>query len=75
MTPEVQARKNATDQWAEEFAAHTRDTPLKAKKDKALAVIALDPSIRHYLAEHDPMALKQVQEALNGLSYCDYLRK
>jgi hypothetical protein len=30
----------------------------------ALAVIVLTDHIRDYLAEHDPMALEQIQEAL-----------
>lgn len=71
----VRARQDAADSWAEAFTAATRGKPLTGKKDKALGVIALDQSIRHYLTEHDPMALRQVQQALNGKDYTEYLKR
>jgi hypothetical protein len=36
------------------------------KKDKALGVIALNPKIRAWLEKNDPMALRQVLEALKA---------
>lgn len=38
----------------------------KSKEQKALAVICFDRQISAWLAEHDPMALKQCQDALIG---------
>lgn len=69
----IRNRQDAAKEWAEAFAEVTRQTPVTGKNRKALAVICLTDGTRNYLAEHDPMALKQCQEALNGKSYVEYL--
>lgn len=68
----VKRRKDAADKWAEDFFA-ARSGGVTGTQRKALAVITGTAGIRDYLAEFDPMALKQAQEALNGKSYIDYL--
>jgi hypothetical protein len=75
---EIRRRQRAAEAWAWEFNQPARefngvnaalDTPSK----KALGVYVLTGHIRDYLAEHDPMALRQAQETLNGKSYIDFL--
>lgn len=68
-------RQVAANKWAVEFAESRQNKPpSKDPKTRALAVVVLTDTTRDWLAEHDPMALKQAQEALNGKSYCDYLK-
>jgi hypothetical protein len=69
----VEARKQAARQWLEAFAEKMRngDQPT-AKTDRALVVIVLDHRTSDWLAEHDPQALKQAQEALSGESWAKY---
>ena len=73
--PEAQAsidkRKAAADKWAAWYF------PMKSKSEplRALLVITGTQHIRDYLAEHDPMALKQCQEALSASSYIDFLER
>jgi hypothetical protein len=76
---QTQANIDASDKWAEQYADYWRIWSVKTKnvpKEKsALHVMMLTDHISHYLAEHDPMALRQGQEALNGKSFFDFLEK
>jgi hypothetical protein len=59
----IQLRKDAARHWINNFVAS--DFVCVSKEQKALAVIVLDSRISNWLAEHDPQALKQAQEALS----------
>lgn len=74
----IAKRKAAAAKWAEDFNAPARqyrgkNAALRSKPKKALGVIVLTESVRDYLAEHDPMALMQAQQALNEKDYTNYL--
>lgn len=62
------ARKIAAKKWAMGYKGGA-----KGRIQKALAVVVLDPAIYSFLAEHDPMALRQAQQALSGTDYTQYL--
>lgn len=66
-------RKDAAIMWAAKFSEKSQK--VRGSQKRALAVIALDKDIFLWLAENQPMALRQAQEALDGTSYCDYLPK
>jgi hypothetical protein len=67
----IDKRKAAADKWAEWYF------PMKSQNGyiKALLVILGTKTTRDYLAEHDPMALKQCQEAVSGKSYIDFMER
>lgn len=65
----VKARQEAADKWADwYFPMTSRNEPMKA-----LLVILGTKTTRDYLAERDPMALKQCQQAVSGQSYINFL--
>ena len=66
----IEARKLAAERWAESFADEWRikNKSTLPKTTAALAVIVLTDATRAYLAEYDPMALKQAQDALEWVA-------
>lgn len=59
---DIEARKSTAKRWINDFVLS--DFVCVSKEQKALAVICLDHRISDWLAEHDPLALKQCQDAL-----------
>lgn len=64
-----EARIEASLTWAARF----KGVKFQGKLKKALAVIALDVEVVKFLATNDPSALCQVQQALAGDDYTQYL--
>jgi len=62
----IAARKAAARKWMEKYKATIEATTVGVER-RALGVIVMDPKISDWLAEHDPKALKQCQEALTGV--------
>jgi hypothetical protein len=71
-TMTIPRRQDAAHKWAANYAEKNRNHQEQDETKRALAVIALDVRIYNWLAEHDPMALKQCQEALDGTSWENY---
>jgi len=70
----IEDRQEAAKRWAEEYAKDHPAGMAKDAKGKALLVLLLDPNIYTWLAEHEPTATRQAQEAMTpNRSYCDYL--
>ena len=71
---DIERRQLAAHRWLEVYAGKTRNGPPghSTAAERALAVIVLTHKTGDYLAEHDPQALKQAQEALDGTSWMDY---
>lgn len=69
----IKKRQDAARKWIEAFRLKRETKPVKGKVNKALAVLVLTFQTSDWLAENDPFALRQAQEALDGSSYCDYL--
>lgn len=64
-------RQVASQKWAEDLIREKKPS----KMTKALMVFVLTHDTTNWLAENDPQALRQAQEALNGKSYIDYLER
>lgn len=63
------ARQQQAKKW------QTEHSSLELSDDKifnALLVLLLDPRHSKYLAEHDPLALKQAQKAISDKCWEDY---
>jgi hypothetical protein len=69
--------KEASRKWFAWRADLARTNPKIAEdmtqEQKALNVIVLTHETSEYLAEHDPQALKQCQEAISGCSWQNFL--
>jgi hypothetical protein len=70
----IKCRQLAARRWLEYYAEKTRGgNPQEAgAAQRALAVIVLTHKTSDYLADHDPQALKQAQQALDGNSWEDW---
>lgn len=55
-----------------EFFATNLDADQGSKERRALVAMVLTPAVRDWLAENDPAALRQAQQALNGRDYTEY---
>ena len=62
-------RKQAADKWAIRASKKIYGGTTK----RALAVLLFDQNTRHWLAVHQPMSLKQAQQALDGHDYVEWL--
>lgn len=69
----IEARKLASQKWREQYHDQIKNNRPSGKVESALLVIVLDENISNYLAEFDPQALRQAQEALNGKSWADFV--
>ena len=71
-------RQHAARKWlkahADKWLNKANEKP-QGKTDRALMVIVLTHKTSDFLAEFDPQALKQAQEALTGDSWENYLPK
>jgi hypothetical protein len=68
----LRAARKWLEVWGENFCENPDNQP-QDKVSRALKVLVLTHKTSEYLAEHDPQALKQAQEALTGESWEKYL--
>lgn len=69
----IEDRKAAARKWIAAYATQTVNRQEASRVARALVVLVMDLRTSDYLAEFDPMGLKQAQESLNNLSWANFM--